>query len=277
MKKSIRRITTAVLTALVLTGVVATTAVANSPQVLQDVERAAQQAGVDPAIGSLPVIQSGGQVTTKTPGGIDLAVPVGKVTKAAEGTIVEGDGQSEFVFQNIGGGIYRASVHISSPNDPEQYEFNVKGASHLLKLFDGSVQAFNAEGQLVAEIETPWAIDKNGKDVPTYYKTDGATLTQVVEHQKGNYGYGITADPRVKLKWFGYEVKFNRQETAALAGAGTGSGALASRLVAGPAGVGLAVAGIVVAAHAAAALAEHKCLKYQSGAPLVKPFKIVKC
>ncbi len=197
--KHLKHLGTAFLAVVVLAAALPSLAAANSTQVLQDVEQATLQAGEQPAIGSLAAVKDGGQVSTKTLTGIDLAVPAGKITNTTAGTLVKGEGQSDIVFQSVGVGTYRASVHISSPSDPECYEFNVRGASRLLKQFDGSVQAYDATGQLVAEIETPWAKDKDGKDVPTHYKVGGAVLTQVVEHRGGGFVYGVVADPYLYL------------------------------------------------------------------------------
>ncbi len=193
--KHLKHLGTAFLAVVVLAAVLPTWAAANSTQILQDVEQATLQAGAAPAISGLPVVKSEGQVATQTPVGIALAVPAGTITNTAEGTIVKGEGQSDVVFQNVGGGSYRASIHIGSPSDPERYEFTVKGAANLQKQFDGSLWAFGDTGQPVAIVEAPWAKDKTGKDVSTHYEIDGTTLVQFVSHQNGHFAYGITADP----------------------------------------------------------------------------------
>lgn len=285
MKILIRRITAIACTALVLVGAVATTALANSTQVLQDVELATLQAGEAPAISSLPANKKGGWVTTQTPGGIALAVPAGAITNIAEGTIVKGEGQSDIVFQNVGGGSYRASIHINSPSDPERYEFNVKGASRLLKQFDGSVQAFNDEGELVTEIETPWAKDANGKDVPTHYEIDGdrLTLIQVIEHRVGGYVYAIVADPSWGVKVGHTWVHFNRKESKYIARrAKEGGGAAAGAAVGGGIGAAGSLPGIIAGAaigaasggaiaEAVAPLTKGKCLSVKILHPIPLP------
>ena len=195
--KHLNRLGAVLFAAAILAATVPTLASANSAQILQDIERAAQYADQEETIGSLPVVQDSGQILTQTSGGVELAVPAGKVTRTAEGALIEGKGQSNIVFQNIGLGAYRASIHISNPNDPEHYSFEVKGASVLLMQFDGSVHAFDDDGQQVAEIEAPWAKDANGRDVPTHYELLGTRLTQIVEHRDYDFTYGIVADPNV--------------------------------------------------------------------------------
>ncbi len=172
-------------------------ATANSSRILKDISRAAERAAQEPSIGQLSVHSNGGQVTTNSPGGVDLTVSAGKVTNSADGTIVAGKGQSNIVFQQLRKGVFRTSIHISSPNDPERYEFKVRGCAQLRQQFDGSIRAFDNSGQLVAEIETPWSIDANGRHVPTHYETSGAVFTQIVEHRSADFAYAITADPLV--------------------------------------------------------------------------------
>ncbi len=235
MKSHIRRVGAATLATLTLIGALATTALADSAQILQDVESATQRVGQEQPIGGLPVTRHGGLVTTQTATGIDLAVPAGKITQTERGTIVTGNGQSNIVFQNAEDGRYRASIHISSPRDPERYEFNITGATHLLKQFDGSVQAFNAAGQQIAVIKTPWAKDKTGKDVKTYYETNGTTLSQIVSHRNENLAYGITADPAIiPIALFGARVVAtcaarNAARNAAIASARTAAALRACR------------------------------------------------
>lgn len=43
-------------------------------------------------------------------------------------------------------------------------------------------------------IDASWALDANGKPVPTHYEVNGTTLTQVVEHAAGT-AYPVVADP----------------------------------------------------------------------------------
>ena len=92
----------------------------------------------------------------------------------------------------------RALLSINSKDAPEAYDFDLGGAASRLQLeADGSVTLLDSNGQAIASAPTPWATDANGVSVPTYYKVDGLTLTQVVEHREGTFAYGITADPGI--------------------------------------------------------------------------------
>lgn len=79
---------------------------------------------------------------------------------------------------------------------PERYPFPISGdAASLEPTGDGSVIAYNAEGDPIATLAPAWAVDANGLNVPTHYELDGTTVIQVVEHRGSGYAYGITADP----------------------------------------------------------------------------------
>ncbi len=52
-----------------------------------------------------------------------------------------------------------------------------------------------------ALVEAPWARDKSGRSVPTYFEISGTTLTQVVKHRGADFDYGIVADPSLSTAW----------------------------------------------------------------------------
>ena len=119
------------------------------------------------------------QILTQTDSGIDL----------------EGIGNTNIVFQKVNDTGFRALIHIANANDPELYEFRVHGAKKLELQSDGSVLALDEEDSLIAWIMPPWAKDANGRNIQTFFQTDGNTLVQVVKHQGGEFKYGIIADP----------------------------------------------------------------------------------
>lgn len=91
---------------------------------------------------------------------------------------------------------FRALVRLDGPDAPERFEFQVGDQASRLRLEeDGSVTVLNAADEIVGHIETPWARDANGVNIPTHYEIEGLTLTQVVQHRGGGYAYPIVADP----------------------------------------------------------------------------------
>lgn len=89
----------------------------------------------------------------------------------------------------------RALIHIDGKNSPERYDFSFEEAGSLVVLPDGGVNVLDEDANLITSIAPPWAVDGDGTQVPTHCEISGTTLTQVVEHQGGDYEYGIVADP----------------------------------------------------------------------------------
>jgi len=59
----------------------------------------------------------------------------------------------------------------------------------------GLIQVTSLQGELIGFIAAPWAYDATGASVPTHFEVDGSTVTQVIEHQGGDFTYPIVADP----------------------------------------------------------------------------------
>lgn len=76
----------------------------------------------------------------------------------------------------------------------------------------GGAVIYDAAGKLVAIAPPPWARDANNKEVPTWFTTDGKTLTQHIAHQGKGVQYPVVADPRFGWNW-GPTVWFSRGET----------------------------------------------------------------
>jgi hypothetical protein len=128
---------------------------------------------------------------------VTLEVPAtGAGETAGATTVFAGAGaDNQLGVQALDGGA-RAMIRIDGPDAPERYEFRVGGAAeHLDIREDGSVDVLDAEGESIAIIAAPWAVDAAGTPIPTRYKTSGRTLIQEVEHRDGHYVYPIVADP----------------------------------------------------------------------------------
>lgn len=60
----------------------------------------------------------------------------------------------------------------------------------------GGVLIEDADGGLIGGFTPPWALDANGKEVPTHYQVEGNVITQVVSHKDASdIQYPIVADP----------------------------------------------------------------------------------
>ncbi|MDN4613389.1 DUF2599 domain-containing protein [Leifsonia sp. F6_8S_P_1B] len=74
------------------------------------------------------------------------------------------------------------------------YDFSAKDGAHLDP--SGPLLAVRDDsGSRVATIAPAWAVDADGRSVPTHYEVSGNSLTQVVDHRSGTFSYPIVADP----------------------------------------------------------------------------------
>lgn len=142
--------------------------------------------------------------------GDDLKAPVGPVanTGAAEYrtlwlpdelvptdvTVVRADDSTELVVFASQSSLM-AVVIIANAGAPTEYRFeNAVPDGHTAAVHsDGSVRFFDTDGNEVAGILAPWAIDADAKAVPTHYTLDGTTLVQTVDHRGASYP--VVADP----------------------------------------------------------------------------------
>lgn len=74
------------------------------------------------------------------------------------------------------------------------YGLGLSEGSSLSLSEDGFVLITNADGSFAGGILPAWAVDADGKSVPTHYEVSGRTVTQVVEHDATS-AFPIVADP----------------------------------------------------------------------------------
>lgn len=89
---------------------------------------------------------------------------------------------------------------IESKSAPREYTYGVSSNGEpavMTQLDDGSVDVFTADGELLTHFRPAWAVDADGRDVPTFYTINGGEITQTVEHE--GYSYPIVADPKSGL------------------------------------------------------------------------------
>ena len=75
------------------------------------------------------------------------------------------------------------------------YDINLPIGGHMKKLDDGSVVILDQNKKFEGAITSAWALDKEGKKVPTHYEIRGNKLIQIVEHLSLNVTYPVVADP----------------------------------------------------------------------------------
>lgn len=90
------------------------------------------------------------------------------------------------------------TLHIRGSEAPTEYTFpvSVNGEGAQLELMEtGIVAIADAQGDVVAVVDVPWARDASQSDVPTAFRVEGSTLVQTVDHTGAMYP--VAADPRV--------------------------------------------------------------------------------
>ncbi|SKC41735.1 hypothetical protein [Okibacterium fritillariae] len=91
----------------------------------------------------------------------------------------------------------RALIAIADASSPTSFDFHVTlPEGHRLALVEGGgAQASDpGTGAVSLIVPRPWAVDSDGKDVPTKYLVDGNTPTQVIE-TGSDTAFPVIADP----------------------------------------------------------------------------------
>lgn len=105
-------------------------------------------------------------------------------------------GESETVVQSHDHGLRVIEV-IHGPSAPGEYLTHFSSDREIDPVFmeDGTIFLHDTEGDYLGHLDPPWAVDANGKSVPTSYSWRDGTLVQHVEHSSGDYQYPIVSDP----------------------------------------------------------------------------------
>ncbi|GAA3543654.1 hypothetical protein AFL01nite_29960 [Aeromicrobium flavum] len=188
-------------------------------------DRLAQIALVDAAV---PLAQSPtgavrhGRVPIETVGGalIELDLPTAKTRVDRVGGrlhLEASRGATLAVTPTVTGA--QVLVGVESEAAPTAYAFGVHGGVIPRHAPDGGVDLVRADGEVAAQIEAPWAIDAEGRSVPTRYELRHGGITQVVDHRAGDFAYPVVADPRIFAcdAYTSLCVKFTKKETKSIA------------------------------------------------------------
>lgn len=220
MKKFTRAAGVVLTASLMTAGALSTANAAAAPDVADRLDQIAQV--VDPVpLKSSPVgAVSGGKVRLgdAKSSQIRLGLPAStsKPTRDDGRYLLDGSKGASLAVAPTKNGA-QVLVGVESSKAPTTYAFDVDAPAGFAPVLsrDGSAAVVDADGQVAAEIEAPWAFDATGKRVPTHFRVSGDRLTQVVDHRGGDYAYPIVADPKISLcSWGRYVcVKLNKSET----------------------------------------------------------------
>lgn len=144
---------------------------------------------------------------------------------------------------------------IDGQKAPTSYSYKINGGVQLRG--DGGAIITDAKGLPTSVVAPAWAKDAKGKPVKTHYKTDGKTLTQVVDHRAKGISYPVVADPHVRWYWNGAVITLTRAEMATVAYGGVN--ALVPLLMIPGVGWGMIVGVVGMAGSAAWAYGNRQC------------------
>ena len=242
--------------------------VADAATSATDADSAAQTATVD--ISANPT--HGVKLTTNGGGSLTIGLPNakhgGKGTKTRDGAVVYSgrDGSANVVIPTTDGVQFLTT--IESRYAPTSYAYPIslpQGGKVGLAVQGGGAVLYDAKGNLSAIVTAPWAKDADGKDVRTWFTTDGKTLTQHVAHKEQGVKYPVVADPNVRWYWNGAVITLTRGDMATVMYGG--AQALIPMLLVP--GVGwVAVASVLgMAAYASWAYANRQCAWFWLSVP----------
>ncbi|MTB88806.1 hypothetical protein H9L21_12475 [Aeromicrobium senzhongii] len=266
-------------------------------------DRLGQIAQVDEAV---PISKSptsavkAGRVTLGASGStaiaVDLPVTRTKAKKSDGRYVLPGRGDATVAVAPTTTGT-QILVGLDSAEAPTSYRFGLGSTPGVRPELtpDGGVDLVAGDGTLAAQVEAPWAVDAEGRRVPTRYEVREGAITQIVDHRAGEFAYPIVADPKLKFCDFKTAVcvKFSKKETkkihnAMFVSVGAGISTLCGQIPAkNPAGI--AVRAVCAAAVAAyfyklrgvfkKAKKQGKCveLKFRIVAVAIVGGKVVKC
>lgn len=165
-------------------------------------------------------------VTLAANGGpsLDIQLPnadqAGDAKQVAPGVVAysANNGSANAVQADENGGVRMLTI-IDNPNAPTKYDYKVTvpNGGRIELTPDGGAVVLDADSQVLTAVGAPWAKDAKGKQISTWFVTDGQTLTQYVKHNVKGVVYPITADPWISWGWKMY-VNFSKSETRYIAG-----------------------------------------------------------
>lgn len=146
---------------------------------------------------SIPIDSSQDMTIDDKTGPMDVSIPGdANAVRVGKNVVYENTLPGvDVVAQAVEGGARQMYV-LDSPEAKSSISFSAGNAgSSLVANPDGGISVLGAEGEEIATIGTPWAVDAEGEDLDTHYKIDGNTITQHVD--TADAAFPVTADPDI--------------------------------------------------------------------------------
>ena len=167
----------------------------------------ASVAGVEVAVPSDPA----DPVQIGAPDGASFEITLPALDEIADAEIVNGTVAYQSIDASIvpvlrEDGTLQVLAVLENSDAPRSfsYQFGLDGG-RLEPLDDGGFVLLDDRGDELGRAAAPWAIDADGREVPTHYEIDGTTVRQVVEPAL-DAAYPIAADPALTVTTYEYKV-----------------------------------------------------------------------
>jgi hypothetical protein len=94
-------------------------------------------------------------------------------------------------------GSVQMTTTVESGAAPAEFSYglDVPESATLSTTAEGGVVIRDSDGAYLASVAPAWAIDAQGKEVPSRYRIEGTTLIQEVDHGDRGVAYPVVADP----------------------------------------------------------------------------------
>lgn len=128
--------------------------------------------------------------------GLPNADSAKNASKLPNGTVVFPDnhGSANAVIPTNDGVQMITTISDKSASTRYTYPIEVPSGGEVIIVENGAA-VLDGKGSPMLVVSSPWAKDAKGADVPTWFETDGSSLTQVIDHKSDDFAYPITADP----------------------------------------------------------------------------------
>ena len=127
---------------------------------------------------------------------ISLSLPDADLT-SSDGAVsaFEGPVGDSFITQVTAEGTVQVVNIATAPRDTHSFDIatSIPEGSHWELAASGSLTLLDTLGNTLAATDTPWAIDADGKYLPTSFTLSGDTITQTVD--TANAAFPVVSDP----------------------------------------------------------------------------------
>ncbi|MFL1377265.1 hypothetical protein [Nocardiopsis protaetiae] len=145
-------------------------------------------------------------------GGLSVDIEIsgpeeGGAEVAADGVVVFDHGSDARTIPLLkSDGSVQITTVIDGPASPVRYGYEISavGLERIEEIEGGVLVLYGGSDEYLGSIAPAWAKDASGKDVPTWYEIDGASVTQMVDHSSRDVDYPIVADPWLGIDLFSW-------------------------------------------------------------------------